>query len=111
MGKANPDTFIQAWIASISGTIGAAVSSVSKAPIRRVQLLLQNQDASTLISPQNKYKGITDCFTRVYHEQGLLSFYRGNLSAILAKVSYVEQSTRLQVQALFDSRYVEKTNT
>ena len=87
MSKGKPNTSKQALIASISGTIGAVTGSLTKAPITRVRLLLQNQDASTLITPQNKYKGMTDCFTRVYREQGFLSFYRGNLSAILTKVS------------------------
>ena len=50
------------------GGVSAAVSKTLVAPIERVKLLLQVQDASQSISAENKYKGIGDCFSRVYHE-------------------------------------------
>lgn len=54
------------------------------APIERVKLLLQNQDASEQIGKDvKKYNGIGDCFKRVYSEQGLLSFWRGNFTNII----------------------------
>jgi len=50
------------------GGVSAAVSKTAVAPIERVKLLLQVQDASKHIAVENRYKGIGDCFTRVYNE-------------------------------------------
>lgn len=41
------------------------------APIERVKLLLQVQDASSTIKVEDRYNGIGDCFTRVVKEQGI----------------------------------------
>ena len=65
------------------GGVSAAVSKTLVAPIERVKLLLQVQDASQSISAENKYKGIGDCFTRVYNEQGFKSLWRGNLANVV----------------------------
>lgn len=65
------------------GGVSAAVSKTAVAPIERVKLLLQVQDSSKHIAPENKYKGIGDCFSRVYKEQGFLSFWRGNLANVI----------------------------
>lgn len=35
-----------------------------------------------------KYKGFLDCLTRVYKEQGLLSFWRGNIANVRICVIY-----------------------
>ena len=66
----------------IGGT-SAAVSKTCVAPIERVKLLLQVQDANKNIAAENRYKGIGDCFSRVYTEQGFVSFWRGNLANVL----------------------------
>ena len=65
------------------GGFSAAVSKTAVAPIERVKLLLQVQDSSKSIKPEDKYKGIGDCFTRVYNEQGFSSFWRGNLANVV----------------------------
>mmetsp|Transcript_38369 Transcript_38369/g.52049 ORF Transcript_38369/g.52049 Transcript_38369/m.52049 type:complete len:303 (-) Transcript_38369:123-1031(-) len=65
------------------GGVSAAVSKTLVAPIERVKLLLQVQDASQSIAAENRYKGIGDCFSRVYSEQGLGSFWRGNLANVV----------------------------
>jgi len=41
------------------------------------------QDASKHIKVENRYKGIGDCFSRVYREQGFASFWRGNLANVI----------------------------
>lgn len=66
----------------IGGT-SAAVSKTCVAPIERVKLLLQVQDANKNIAVEDRYKGIGDCFSRVYREQGFVSFWRGNLANVL----------------------------
>jgi len=66
-----------------AGGISAAVSKTVVAPIERVKLLLQVQDAQRTIAVENRYKGIVDCFTRVHNEQGFYSFWRGNMANVI----------------------------
>ena len=63
----------------IAGGISAAVSKTVVAPLERVKILLQIQDASKFIPKDQQYKGMIDCFSRVHAEQGFLSFWRGNV--------------------------------
>jgi solute carrier family 25 (adenine nucleotide translocator) protein 4/5/6/31 len=44
------------------------VSKTVVAPIERVKMLLQVQDANKYMAAEDKYKGISDCFSRVYKE-------------------------------------------
>lgn len=67
----------------LSGT-AAAISKTAAAPIERVKLLIQTQDA--LIKKgllDSRYKGIGDCFTKTLKAEGVASFWRGNLANIL----------------------------
>jgi len=63
----------------MAGGISAAVSKTIVAPLERVKILLQIQDAHKSIAKDQQYKGMVDCFSRVYKEQGTLSFWRGNV--------------------------------
>lgn len=65
------------------GGCSAAISKTCVAPIERVKLLLQNQDASAQIAKDQRYKGIADCFSRVIKEQGFKSMWRGNLANVV----------------------------
>lgn len=65
------------------GGVSAAVSKTLVAPIERVKLLLQVQDATKGIAADKRYNGIGDCFSRVYREQGLAAFWRGNLANVI----------------------------
>jgi solute carrier family 25 (adenine nucleotide translocator) protein 4/5/6/31 len=56
------------------GTAGGIAKTVT-APIERVKILLQLQDASTQIAKDKRYTGIVDCFRRVSKEQGLVSLW------------------------------------
>ncbi|KAJ1372622.1 hypothetical protein KIN20_034818 [Parelaphostrongylus tenuis] len=67
----------------ITGGTAAAISKTAVAPIERVKLLLQVQDASATISAEKRYKGIIDVLVRVPREQGFLSLWRGNLANVL----------------------------
>jgi solute carrier family 25 (mitochondrial adenine nucleotide translocator), member 4/5/6/31 len=65
-------------------TIGGSIGAVSKtvmAPVERVKLLLQTMDSNpdVISGKVERFKGVGDCFTRVYAEQGLKAFWRGNL--------------------------------
>jgi solute carrier family 25 (adenine nucleotide translocator) protein 4/5/6/31 len=70
--------FIIDWL---TGGVSAAVSKTAVAPIERVKLLLQVQDASKTI--EKKYTGIMDVFIRVPKEQGFLALWRGNLANVI----------------------------
>jgi hypothetical protein len=65
----------------IKGGISATVSKTAVAPIERIKLLLQVQATSKQIA--DPYKGIIDCATRVYKEQGVGAFWRGNTANII----------------------------
>jgi len=64
------------------GTAGGVAKTVT-APIERVKILLQLQAVSTQIAKDQQYKGIMDCFRRVAKEQGVSSFWRGNLANVV----------------------------
>jgi len=63
----------------VAGGVSAAVSKTIVAPLERVKILLQIQDAQKFIPKDQQYKGIVDCFGRIYREQGFLSYWRGNV--------------------------------
>lgn len=63
----------------IAGGVSAAVSKTVVAPLERVKILLQIQDSHKHIPKDQQYKGIVDCFARIYREQGFLSYWRGNV--------------------------------
>jgi solute carrier family 25 (adenine nucleotide translocator) protein 4/5/6/31 len=66
------------------GTAGG-LSKTVVAPIERVKLLLQTQDSNPRIKSGEiaRYTGIVNCFTRVSAEQGIASFWRGNLANVV----------------------------
>lgn len=68
-----------------AGGISGAVAKTATAPIERVKLIIQTQDANPLIKSGQvkRYTGIVDCFTRVYTEQGLKAFWRGNFTNVI----------------------------
>jgi len=66
-----------------AGGVAGGISKTVVAPIERVKLLLQVQASSTQIKPEDRYTGIVDCFRRVASEQGVSSFWRGNMANII----------------------------
>jgi len=68
-----------------AGGISGAVAKTATAPIERVKLIIQTQDANPLIKSGQvpRYTGIGNCFARVYSEQGLKAFWRGNFTNVI----------------------------
>ncbi|CAG8637630.1 28510_t:CDS:2, partial [Dentiscutata erythropus] len=68
----------------LMGGVSAAISKTAAAPIERVKLLLQNQEAmiksGRLARP---YKGIGDCFVRTVADEGVISLWRGNTANVI----------------------------
>lgn len=69
----------------LAGGTAGGISKTIVAPIERVKLLLQTQDANPLIKSGEikRYTGIGNCFSRVAAEQGVMSFWRGNLANVI----------------------------
>lgn len=78
-----PTDFLSFLKDFLAGGVSAAIAKTAVAPIERVKLLLQVQAASKQISPDKAYKGIIDCFVRIPREQGVLSYWRGNLANVI----------------------------
>jgi len=66
----------------LAGGISGAVSKTITAPIERVKLIIQTQDANPKIVSGEvpRYTGIANCFVRVRAEQGFGAFWRGNMT-------------------------------
>ena len=64
----------------LAGGIAGAVSKTLTAPIERVKLVIQTQDANPKIVSGEvpRYTGIGNCFSRIMSEQGFGAFWRGN---------------------------------
>jgi len=69
----------------LAGGVSGAIAKTATAPIERVKLIIQTQDANPKIKSGEvpRYTGIGNCFTRVYAEQGLGAFWRGNFVNVL----------------------------
>uniref|UniRef100_A0A7S2WEA1 ADP/ATP translocase n=1 Tax=Rhizochromulina marina TaxID=1034831 RepID=A0A7S2WEA1_9STRA len=69
----------------MAGGISGAIAKTLTAPIERVKLIIQTQDANPRIRSGEipRYTGIGNCFTRVASEQGISAFWRGNFVNIL----------------------------
>jgi len=82
MGKQG-EVSVQAWLMDFAmGGVSGAVSKTITAPIERVKLIIQTQDANPKIISGEvpRYTGILNCFTRVASEQGVGAFWRGNFT-------------------------------
>jgi len=75
------DFFIDFSLGGVSGAIAKTIT----APIERVKLIIQTQDANPRIRSGEvpRYTGIVNCFARVYNEQGFLAFWRGNFTNVI----------------------------
>jgi solute carrier family 25 (adenine nucleotide translocator) protein 4/5/6/31 len=65
-----------------AGGISGTISKTITAPIERVKLVIQTQDADPKIISGEvpRYTGIGNTFVRIFREQGLSAFWRGNFA-------------------------------
>ena len=68
-----------------AGGVSGGISKTLVAPIERVKLLIQTQDANPKIISGEvpRYTGVVNCFSRVAAEQGIGSFWRGNMANVV----------------------------
>lgn len=83
--KAKPDMLTAFLKDFTAGGVSGAIAKTATAPIERVKLIIQTQDANPLIKSGEvpRYTGIGNCFVRVYQEQGFAAFWRGNLTNVI----------------------------
>jgi solute carrier family 25 (adenine nucleotide translocator) protein 4/5/6/31 len=76
--KPKPNIFIDFAVGGVSGVVSKTIT----APIERVKLIIQTQDANPKIISGEvpRYTGIVNCFQRVASEQGMGAFWRGNMT-------------------------------
>jgi len=69
----------------LAGGVSGAVAKTCTAPIERVKLIIQTQDANPKIISGEvpRYTGIGNVFSRVASEQGIGAFWRGNFVNII----------------------------
>jgi len=73
----------QAWAMDFClGGVSGAFAKTLTAPIERVKLVIQTQDANPQIRSGEvpRYTGIGNCFSRIHAEQGMAAFWRGNFT-------------------------------
>ncbi|XP_049828638.1 ADP/ATP translocase 3-like isoform X2 [Schistocerca gregaria] len=70
----------------LAGGTASAISKTIVAPMERVKLLLQVQTKLKKIENKANYRGVVDCFVRIFKEEGFLSYWRGNLANIIRVV-------------------------
>jgi len=98
--------------------VAAGVSKTGAAPIERVKLLVQNQaemiKQGTLDRP---YNGVVDCTKRTIANEGVSSFWRGNLANVIRyfPTQALNFAFKDQIKALFkvspDASYATKMAT
>lgn len=66
----------------MAGGISGALAKTIAAPMERVKLLLQTQEANKQLVGK-KYNGIVDCFMRCVKEEGAVSLWRGNWANVI----------------------------
>lgn len=78
--------------------MGGAVHTVV-APIERVKLLLQTQDGNAaLLGRSRRFRGFADCVARTVRDEGVLSLWRGNGTAVIRYYPSVALNFSLKVQ-------------
>merc|ERR1712160_141545 len=104
MGKFYHMTDIKAWALDfLIGGFGA-ITKTATAPIERIKLLIQTQDANPLIRSGEvaRYTGIGNCFTRVTAEQGFASFWRGNGANVIRMFLFFLSSAAFLSLSIFN---------
>merc|ERR1719281_1666438 len=83
MGGKKKEVSLQDFLIDFAaGGVSGAVSKTITAPIERVKLVIQTQDANPKIVSGEipRYTGIGNCFQRIHSEQGMGAFWRGNFT-------------------------------
>jgi len=91
---------------ALSGA-AAIISKTAAAPIERVKLLVQNQDAMLKSGRLDKpYAGVVDCTMRTLKTEGVIPFWRGNLANCIRyfPTQALNFAFKDQIKALFKAK-------
>lgn len=80
MAEIKENGFITFGYNLVAGGLSGIVAKSVTAPLDRVKLLMQTQRINTDLVKQ--FESPVDCVKRVFKEQGILSFWRGNLANV-----------------------------
>ena len=82
MGDKKPQSnFVQDFLV---GGFTAAIAKTATAPIERVKLVIQTQDANEEMKKKGlRYKGIMDCFFGIVKNDGASALWRGNFANVI----------------------------
>lgn len=87
MGRENVQTMSSTKMLEdfVMGGTAAILAKSGAAPMERVKLLLQNQGEMLKREGglSRPYSGIGNCATRVFREEGVLAFWRGNQANVI----------------------------
>jgi len=73
----------------LAGGVASSVATTAMAPVERIKLILQIQSASKHYRAETHYKGLLDALVRIPREQGIISFWRGNLASVMRAFPYM----------------------
>lgn len=81
MGEQKKSNFVQDFLV---GGFTAAIAKTATAPIERIKLVIQTQDANEEMKKKGlRYKGIVDCFLGILKNDGAKALWRGNMANVI----------------------------
>eukprot|EP00959_Pyramimonas_sp_CCMP1952_P192945 4034369-Pyramimonas_sp.AAC.1 len=80
--------FLEANKMVAAGGIAGAMARTASAPLDRIKLLFQVQAVSTSGVSADAYTGVWQSFRKIYVEEGLLAFWKGNGTNLVRIVPY-----------------------
>lgn len=95
------------WLDFVCGALAGGLVKTCTAPVERVKLIMQTQDANPLIRSWQvaRYEGsIFNTASRIYREQGLLAFWRGNVANIIRYIP--QQACNLSFKDAIKKQYM-----
>lgn len=80
--------FIDANKMVVAGGTAGACARTASAPLDRIKLLFQVQGVATSGLKGTEYAGLGQAFYKIYTEEGILAFWKGNLTNLIRIVPY-----------------------
>uniref|UniRef100_A0A7S0MXV0 ADP,ATP carrier protein n=1 Tax=Pyramimonas obovata TaxID=1411642 RepID=A0A7S0MXV0_9CHLO len=98
-GRSTVQRFLEANKMVAAGGAAGAMARTASAPLDRIKLLFQVQAVSTSGVKSDAYTGVWQSFRKIYAEEGLLAFWKGNGTNLIRIVPY--SSTQLSANDFY----------
>lgn len=94
----------------LAGGASGIVAKTVTAPVERIKLILQTQHVNGQIAI--RYLGPIDCMVRIYREQGIISFWRGNMASVYRYFpnQAITFATKDKLKSLFLGQFTKEDN-